>query len=139
MSMNRVISRLSGPLRRAWRVRGFGVHSPFAYSYLRTVIRPGRGARYYAEDELASRRDRLLYRIGVEAGEGRMVTLADTEMVPVANDDVRTYVALTPRSARALQRWASEQDCGVLFRSPRMAVFCLRRGIPSQSIEVAMP
>lgn len=134
-----MLRRLSGPIRRAWRVRGFGVHSPFAYSYLRTVIRPGRGARYYAEDELSSRKARLLYRIEVEAGKGQVVTLPDSDSAPVPTDGARTYVALTPRSARALQSWASGHDCGVLFRSPRMAVFCLRRGIPSQSIEVAMP
>ncbi len=38
--MNRVVKYLTGPVRRAWRVRGFGVHSPFAYAYLRSVIHP---------------------------------------------------------------------------------------------------
>lgn len=137
--MNRVLLRISGPLRRAWRVRGFGVHSPFAYAYLRTVIRPARGVRYYAEDDLSSRRERLLYRISVEAGDGAMMILDDSGTVPHKNTGVRTYVALTPHSARILDRWAAGAACGVLFRSPRMAVFCPRKGIPAQRFEVAMP
>lgn len=137
--MSPLLRRLSGPLRRAWRVRGFGVHSPFAYAYLRSVIRPGGDVRYYAEDNLSTRRERLLYRIEVEAGPGRTMTLPDSEQPPVAAEGMRTYVALTPRSVAALRSWADSRDCGILFRSPTMAIYCMRPGIPRQTFEVAMP
>ena len=137
--MNRVVKYLTGPVRRAWRVRGFGVHSPFAYASLRSVIHPQGGARYYAEDSLASRRGRLLYRAAVEAGPEAMLTVGPDTTLGTPSGEIRTYVATDPEAIVLLERWAATLECGVMFRGPSMAIFCLRRGIPRQRLEVAMP
>ncbi len=113
-----------GPIRRAWRVRGFGVHSPFAFNYLREIVRPRHDGCYYAEGEMKSARERLLYRIMVEA--------SDKPHPP-------TLVALGPQQTAALDSWASGSNRGVLFIHPRrMAIFC-RRPVPFLRLEISLP
>ena len=118
--MNRVVKYLTGPVRRAWRVRGFGVHSPFAYAYLRSVIHPQGGARYYAEDSIASRRGRLLYRAAVEAGPEAMLTVGPDTTLGTPSGEIRTYVATDPEaivhrrglrlsSAGRIQLWHAQE------------------------------
>lgn len=55
--------------KRLRHSRGYGVHSPSAYSLVREVIRPSRGYEYYAERRLPQLRGAikaaLLYRIAV--------------------------------------------------------------------------
>jgi len=112
-----------GFIRRSWRSRGFGVHSPFAYGYLRSVIRPPRDARYYAEDGMASPCERLRYRVMVEAKGSRVPTL----------------IAEGPRQVAALEAYAATLSEGVLFVHPgRMAILCRRR-VPFLRLEVALP
>lgn len=56
-------------LRRMWRRRGFGVHSPFAFDFLQRVVRGyGHGYAYYAYPEL----DRLAAEAGMPAARMRM-------------------------------------------------------------------
>lgn len=117
------MSMIPGFIRRAWRVRGFGVHSPFAYSYLREVIHPGGDVRYYAEAAMTSPRQRLRYRIMVEA----------------AGRSVPTLVAEGREQTAALADYASTLKEGVLFIHPgRMAILC-RRHVPFLRLEVALP
>lgn len=112
-----------GFIRRAWRTRGFGVHSPFAYAYLRSVVSPPRDACYYAEEEMASPRERLRYRVMVEARGCRVPTL----------------IAEGPRQVAALEAYAGTLCEGVLFVHPRrMAILC-RRHVPFLRLEVSLP
>lgn len=39
-------------LRRLRNSRGFGVHSPYGYSFVKSVIDPPHGYQYYAEEDL---------------------------------------------------------------------------------------
>lgn len=114
---------MSGLISRAWRLRGFGVHSPFAYSYLREVIHPRRDALYYAEASMKSPRERLMYRIMAEASDKPLPTL----------------VALGREQTRQLEEYAMSRSSGVLFIHPRrMAIFCRRR-VPLLRLEVNLP
>ncbi|MCM1029614.1 MAG: hypothetical protein NC342_08200 [Pseudoflavonifractor sp.] len=113
---------MSGLISRAWRLRGFGVHSPFAYSYLRDVIRPRTDARYYAEESMKTPRERLLYRIMVEAIGHRP-----------------TLIATGPAQTAQLEEYALTRRRGVIFIHPgRMAIFC-RRDIPFLRLEINLP
>lgn len=135
--MTPAIRRLTGPLRRAWRVRGFGVHSPFAYAYLRSVIHPRRDARYYAEADMKSRRERLLYRIAVEAGAGGVTYISGSDSL--IEPGARTYVARSTEAKTRLRAFAAQCGCGVVFASPSLTVYCRRPGIPYLYLEVSMP
>lgn len=134
--MGGLLSSLVGPVRRRWRARGFGVHSPFAYSYIRSVIHPPRGVRYYAEDTLDSPAERLIYRIGVEAYPARAVTFRAGDVPPPGSP---TYMAAGKSDIAAITAWAESTGCGVLFTSPGVAIFCMRPHIPFQRYEVAIP
>lgn len=45
-------NRISEAYKRWRHTRGYGVHSPFAYSLVKNVVRPGRGYAYYAYEEI---------------------------------------------------------------------------------------
>lgn len=128
-----IIRRLTAPLRRAWRTRGFGVHSPFAYGYLGSVIRPRGGARYYAEERLHGARARLLYRIRVEARGSVGEWPADR------GGCFATYVCLTRRDIPSLEAFARDQGAGVLFAGHHMAIYCRRENIPPLRLNVWLP
>lgn len=128
-----IIRRLTAPLRRAWRTRGFGVHSPFAYGYLGSVIRPRRGARYYAEERLHGARARLLYRIGVEA-RGSV-----GEWPAESGRRCATYVCLSRKDIPSLEAFARDQGAGVLFVGRHMAIYCHRESIPPLRLNVWLP
>lgn len=128
-----IICRLTAPLRRAWRTRGFGVHSPFAYGYLGSVIRPRGGARYYAEERLHGARARLLYRIRVEARGSVGEWPADR------GGSFATYVCLTRRDIPSLEAFARDQGAGVLFAGHHMAIYCRRENIPPLRLNVWLP
>ncbi|MDE6545358.1 MAG: hypothetical protein K2K40_02090 [Paramuribaculum sp.] len=128
-----IIRRLTAPLRRAWRTRGFGVHSPFAYGYLNSVIRPRGGARYYAEDRLHGARARLLYRVGVEA-RGSVGEWPADRGRPCA-----TYVCLSRNDIPSLETFARDHGVGVLFVGRHMAIYCCREGIPPLRLNVWLP
>lgn len=50
--VSRIYRRIPGfrPLKRAWRSRGFGIHSPFAFRFVTRVLRED--GEYYAYREL---------------------------------------------------------------------------------------
>lgn len=83
-------------LRRAWRRGGFGVHSPFAFSFLQSVVR-GYGSRYgyYAYDEL----DRMAAASGMPARTMRMAYRA-----ALFFRDCRLEILATPEHREALER-----------------------------------
>ncbi|MDE6378172.1 MAG: hypothetical protein K2K72_05450 [Duncaniella sp.] len=88
-------SHLWARLRRAWRSRGHGVHSPFAFRFIRGVLRER--TPYYAYQQVEQLRGdvhwhKLLFRLVVEfeplsvmsshlsQDERRVITLADSRV-----------------------------------------------------------
>lgn len=125
---------------RQWRRRGFGVHSPFAFRYITTVIAPRRDACYYAETDLPDARSRLLYRAEIEAG-GRMSVYREGEesrLKEAVTSDVLTIAALGRNISKALADAVGNKTRGVLFRGRNSAIFC-RRDIPRLVIDIALP
>ncbi len=47
-----MINMISEAYKRWRHTRGYGVHSPFAYSLVKSVVHPGRGYAYYAYEEI---------------------------------------------------------------------------------------
>ena len=52
-----------GWLAKQRHLRGYGVHSPFAYALITEAIREAAGYDYYDYSRLATPRERLLYRL----------------------------------------------------------------------------
>lgn len=82
-------------VKRWWRSRGHGVHSPFAFRFITMVLR-GRGV-YYASSELSAmpeaRWHRLLFRLVCELEptgvSGRALTAHELRAVALADSRVR--------------------------------------------------
>lgn len=105
---------MTGAPRRLARRRGFGIHSPFAFDFVRRVL--AQPCRYYAYDRLsaAARRDgispriiRLIFRLAlhfrpaaycVEGRGAEAFDLAVTLGAPKAETDSRraTFVIINP-------------------------------------------
>lgn len=92
-------------LKRAWRSRGFGIHSPFAFRFVRLVLRE-RG-EYYAYSELRRmacdadgfHRLGLLFRLVCEFAPRRIILAGDAgvqERKAVRLADSRAAVADAP-------------------------------------------
>lgn len=61
--------KLPAPLRRYRHSRGFGIHSPSAYAFIREVLNPARGYAYYDYPSLRRRPGcdpQLLFRMAVK-------------------------------------------------------------------------
>ncbi len=76
-----MMSKIAGaslhPLRwlnRARHSKGFGIHSPFAFSFITETLRQPRGYAYYEEKSL-SRRWRWLMRVIMRLGDNRIATI----------------------------------------------------------------
>ena len=97
-------------LRRLHRSRGYGIHSPFAFRFVRDVLR-GRRCRYYADSELTAARRRLKRRgadgvpsSGMLRRLHRVVShLQPSRVIIYGNPDQLTVMAVTLASARATQ------------------------------------
>ena len=142
-------SRFLSVPRRLWRRRGHGVHSPFAYDFLRRVVaQPYAFYAYPHIDTLAAQAEvrpalaRLLYRLclhvaphpvavaGIHAAP--LVAIMDAVLPaecprPTASPSLLTatpsIVTLFVNDAvqEALPLWQS-MPCGMLFRGSRAAI-----------------
>lgn len=132
-------------LRRMPRTRGFGVQSPTAYSFLRTVVNEScflKCHRYDCEflasyPHRASRRDRLLCRVCYVYPHMKVVDLRKSIDFPVLDslvskaDSDTVLIVLHPDANRlAAEKWAAlvgdkrsiltydMKDCGIAFFDP---------------------
>lgn len=86
------------PLKRWWRSRGHGVHSPFAFRFITTVLRePG---VYYAYPQIESMPDaewlKLLFRLVCEFEPSRIeaIRLTPSERQAISLADSRAEVSV---------------------------------------------
>ncbi|WP_285822984.1 hypothetical protein [Duncaniella freteri] len=148
-------------VRRWWRGKGHGVHSPFAFRFIRCVLREN-GA-YYASSELA-RMDNskwlgVLFRLvcefepdevistGLTAGERCAVEMADSRTVIVSSGE-RDRIVMKCRglsvtvvrdvlSSRAhWEDMKSGMRCGMTFTNGRVGIVVPRADLPRQDFEI---
>lgn len=109
-------------LRRLHRSRGYGIHSPFAFRFVRDVLR-GRRCRYYADSELTAARRRLKRRgtdgvpsSGMLRRLHRVVShLQPSRVIIYGNPDPLSVMAVTLASARATQLHVPPGGCPTLL------------------------
>lgn len=87
---------MTGWLGRLRHRRGFGVHSPFAYSFITETLRRCRGYDYYATRGM-SRSDKRLYRVLVRLHPESVTLLGCTE-------HIRRLVGLALPAAEEVER-----------------------------------
>lgn len=147
-------------IKRLWRGRGHGVHSPFAYRFITNVLRLK--GRYYASAELERlpepRWHKLLFRLVCEFEPvrvsvpddtpvvRRVLRLADSrvEVKKGASDAVVMYSQkgeiTAYRDVKAASReWARKYESmtsGMTFTDGRMAVAVERPDLPRQDFEI---
>ena len=124
-------------LCRWWRSMGFGVHSPFAFRFIRAVLRNRRNG-YYAYPAIdaaaATRRERLAarraYRVAaalnpaevvVHPGVNSAVEAALCAYKP-ASVSAGTLEALVDTDGKLLLRYLASPKPPVVFESPRERV-----------------
>lgn len=76
--------RFADRIRRLWRGRGNGVHSPFAYRFITEVLHQHEG--YYAYDELESDAERMAYRVALSVSPQRVTLRHGDEALQRALD-----------------------------------------------------
>ena len=88
--------------KRAWRSRGFGIHSPFAFRFVTTVLRCD--ASYYAYSLIGnSPHDRRLYRVLLHLAPSAVVRsgpLSDTQHSAI--DTALSHTAASPLRHKAV-------------------------------------
>lgn len=102
-----------GWISRLWRSRGHGVHSPFAYRFIREVLCERQP--YYAYEHIPSPAQRLLYRVAV--------FLQPREIAGLGGADISAALMAKPEGAWARPpRWACMQASGMAVAAPGVPV-----------------
>lgn len=157
MKVGRLLHFLSAPERTA-RGRGFGVHSPFAFRFVREALT--QPLAYYAYPELnaAARADkvspkgvRALFRCAlflrpvaidyVGAAPCAAVTKALTLGNPApakAGMPFKAYAALSDGISHVEAMWA-QSESGMLFVAPQMTIFVAWDNLPHQRFNIVLP
>ncbi len=153
-------------LRRRWRMRGHGVHSPFAFRLVTTVLRdPGQYYAYPEIDRMAvaggedPRRLRLLFRLVCEFAPDtvrvddtltearRHAILAADSRIRLTRGDAPVAVvgeAYIPPTGVVIARHAdpalvaAPRDHGMIFTDGESAVIVMRPDLPPQNFDVIL-
>ncbi len=147
-------------VKRLWRGRGHGVHSPFAYRFITNVLRLK--GRYYASDELERMPDprwhTLLFRLVCEFEPERVavpdgfhswrsvIGMADSR-AEVLNGDPDVVLMYSQKGVVTVFRDIDETSgewerkrasmlSGMTFTDGRMAVAVERADLPRQDFEI---
>ncbi len=154
MTLQSLCRSIVSPHRMA-RSHGYGVHSPFAYRFIREVI--SQPYSYYAYEEIdrlarsrgTSRRVlRALYRVliemqhdGVEVcvpmipGVGEVMSIAGAEN---KQSHVSAFVGLYDGVSLIEDMWTRAEH-GMLFMAPEMAVYIAFGHLPKQRFDIVIP
>ena len=157
---------LARAVRRWWRSRGHGVHSPFAYRFITTVLRQRGAAAYYAWPRVEAMPSpewhKLLFRLVCEFAPSRVdaLRLTDTEREAIVLADSRVEVCadtpdipfagirLTAPGVEVLvernitghdSRWAAllaSMTSGMTFTAGLVGIAVIRHDLPRQDYEV---
>lgn len=155
---------LSRQVKRWWRSRGHGVHSPFAFRFITKVLRaPG---CYYAYPRLESMPDawwlKLLFRLVCEfepsAVEAIRLTPAECQAISLADSRVRISAGKGARSGACIVmhgrdtevkvernitghdsawlRMTREMTAGMTFTNGVIGIAVLRPDLPRQNFDI---
>lgn len=90
-------------LKKLRTSRGFGVHSPFAFSLITDTLRMPSHYAYYAYDGLPDPTQRLIYRVAARLGVGSIVSPAGNPIPPYEGiGSARLYIFYPSASAKEL-------------------------------------
>lgn len=155
------MSLLDG-IKRRWRSRGHGIHSPFAFRFVTQVLGDaGRGYAYYGYSRLPQSSSgawlRLLFRLTCEfrpervhasarlsAAERKAILLADSrvtfteapEASPLFTFDTHRGKVKVYTSAEALQTDAASMTGGMTFSNGREGIAVCDTQLPRQNFEI---
>ncbi|MDE6524298.1 MAG: hypothetical protein K2L66_01945 [Paramuribaculum sp.] len=133
-----LIKHLKRPIKRRWRGRGNGVHSPFAYRFITEVLR--QKDAYYAYDQLDGYLPRLAYRVALCVSPQHVTCHTDDPAIvralqlghrhgllnrrPIDADYVELTVKGSSFSAdiAAMRGRLDSAGCGMLFEGRRAAI-----------------
>lgn len=146
--------------RRAARSRGFGIHSPFAFRFVREVLTQRYAYYSYPELDKAARADgvppavvRALFRTALAFRPAPITVVGDKASAPSVRhalalgnpaappDTDATYrctAGLGSHAAQVEAAWAAAQ-CGMLFRAPGLTVLVDSTRLPHQSFDILLP
>lgn len=147
--------------RRAARSRGFGIHSPFAFRFVREVLTQRYAYYCYPELDKAARADgvppavvRALFRTAMAFRPAPITVVGDKTSAPSVrralalgnpatdndNDNAiyRCMAGLGIHAAQVEATWAAAQ-CGMLFRAPGLTVLVDSTRLPHQSFDILLP
>lgn len=133
-----MLQHLKRPIKRRWRGRGNGVHSPFAYRFITEVLR--QKDAYYAYDRLDSYLERLAYRVALCVSPLQVTCHTDDPSIaraislghshgrlnrrPVEAEAVELTVkgASFASDIAAMRSRLDDAGCGMLFEGRRAAI-----------------
>lgn len=153
MNFRRLYDFLKSP-RREYRSRGFGIHSPFAFRFVREVLKqPCAYYAYSSLDALARKEGvdscvvRAIFRIALAVRPGRLeVRAPESYAIETAlrlgsagesETPLKAVAGLYGEASRVAEEWAGSNR-GMLFVAPEMAVFIISDNLPKQRFDVAI-
>ncbi len=140
--------------RRMGRSHGFGVHSPFAFRFIREVL--SQPCAYYAYpliDALAlqcgadARAFRALFRVAVSMLPSSILLTGKipeeaNEVIQLAglpsNSSIKAIVGLRDGLSNVKEQW-SRVESGMLFMAKEMAVYVISPDLPHQRFDIFLP
>lgn len=154
MNLRRLYNIIVSPHRTA-RSYGFGVHSPFAYRFVREVL--SQPCAYYAYPRLdvLARRDgmeprvvRALFRVAlsmrpgcVEVRGGAPESVAEALRIAGGESNgfcTKAVLGVSDGLSEVAEAWLRSKR-GMLFSAPEMAVFVMSDNLPKQRFDIILP
>lgn len=143
--------------RRTARGRGFGVHSPFAFRFVREALTQPWAYYAYPELDRAAREGgenraavRALFRTALflrpatvtfvgcpGPGARRALELGNPCQSPEVKSPVKAFAAFSAEISAVTDMW-DRAEAGMLFRAPEMAIFISWDNLPHQSYEIML-
>ena len=156
MNLRGLWKLLTNP-RRAARSRGHGVHSPFAYRFVREVLRQPYAYYIYPELDEAARSEgrdprvvRAMYRTALFFAPTPVeVQSAHSDAVEMALKAGNSHLCNPKETARCIIatdnaidgviRYWEQADSGMLFHTPEAAFFVKSKLLPHQRFDILLP
>lgn len=125
--------------RRRWRSRGFGIHSPFAYSFVTEVLAkkggglPGRCSSYLSRKDVTATMP--------DAANGGITVVEAVSELPLHDNGAAVYIIshIDKGANKALWKQLTESSAtGMDFSDYRTGVICRFPHLPRQSFKIVV-
>lgn len=139
-------------IKRRWRAKGHGVHSPFAYRFITEILALDSIYGYYEYDNIAtrdidaktSRWLRLICRLKARYADRLIIVDDDFNMAGNVDPEEFTdkIIAIKDSNSgggRKILKNVANRKFGMVFGYRRIAVVCLLKHLPCQNFEIHIP